>query len=78
MTLSELSVRLQQENIPDRAYSLSGGFANDTFCIETTGDGWDVYYTERGEKFDVEHFSSEDAACNRLFERIMAAKDDLY
>lgn len=77
MTLAKLSARLKQENIPARVYSLNGGLANDTYCIENKADGWDVYYTGRGEKFDVENFSSEDAACDRLYQRIMEIKSEL-
>ena len=30
---------------------------------EADGDGWTVYYTERGEVFDKQHFETENAAC---------------
>lgn len=30
---------------------------------EADGDGWTVYFTERGEVFDKQHFETESTAC---------------
>jgi hypothetical protein len=35
---------------------------------EADGDGWTVYYSERGEVFDKQHFGTESAACEYALE----------
>jgi len=70
MNKSELSKILIKENIPRHFYSLEGGLPYDAWCLAKTSSGWEVYYTERGEKYQVEHFCSEEEACERLYQRI--------
>jgi len=70
MTKSELKDLLKKENIPEHFYGLNGGLPYDAWCIAKTPMGWEVYYTERGEKYQVENFISEGEACECLFQRI--------
>ncbi len=70
MTKVELENRLKTENIPERMYSLDGGLPHDKCCLSKTELGWEVYYSERGSKFDVEIFHSENKACDRFYEKI--------
>jgi hypothetical protein len=70
MTKAELKELLERENIPDHFYSLNGGFPYDAWCIAETPSGWEVYYTERGEKYQIENFPTEGEACERLYQRI--------
>jgi hypothetical protein len=70
MTKSELKDLLIKESIPTHFYSLDGGLPYDAWCIAKTPTGWDVYYTERGEKYQVENFITEEEACERLHQRI--------
>jgi len=70
MTKSELEVLLVNENIPKHFYSLDGGLPYDAWCLEKKRSGWEVYYTERGEKYQVESFDTEEEACERLYQRI--------
>lgn len=68
MTKQELIQRLNQENIPPLSYSLDDGLPNDKYCLGETYNGWEVYYSERGIKYDVKTFSSEEEACDYLYE----------
>ena len=42
---------------------LSGGLLDDTVTLNRTADGWEVYYPERGKKYNVRTFPTEDEAC---------------
>lgn len=70
MTKVELQHRLQAENVPERYYSLDGGLPYDRLCLECSDFGWAVYYSERGGKFDLVRFASEEEACECFYRRI--------
>jgi hypothetical protein len=70
MTKSELKELLVKDSIPKHFYSLDGSFPYDAWCLSETPSGWEVYYTERGEKYQIENFNLEEDACERLYQRI--------
>lgn len=70
MTKSELLARLQEEGIPADSYSLEGGLPNDKLCIEKTCLGWEVYYSERGARYQVEVFPTPEEAHQNLYKRL--------
>lgn len=45
---------------------LIGVFPNVAYCLIKNEDGWEVYYSERGEKSDIQQFASESEACEYL------------
>jgi hypothetical protein len=59
---------LEQELIAGghRGWYLGGGLLDDTVTLHRTGDGWEVYYSERGQKYDVRTFLTEDEACRHF------------
>lgn len=67
MTEKELIERLRKENIPTNTYSLTGGLPNDRYCVEKTGIGWEVYYSEMGKKYDAKGFALEKDAYSYLY-----------
>lgn len=67
MNIKELKELLQKENIPENAYSLSGGLQHDTYCIDEIYGTWEIYYTELGQKSNLKVFKSEDEACNYFY-----------
>ena len=71
MTRDELQELLQQEGVKERAYSLSGGYHEDRYCLEESYGRWTVYYAERGNRREERSFSSEDDACADLLQRIL-------
>lgn len=71
MTMKELIERLDKEKIPENSYSLNGGMLNDRICLAKTPTGWEVYYSETGQKFDVKTYSLEEEACDDLYNRLI-------
>ena len=71
MTVEELKKRLDEIGVPDDLYSLLiGGFPNEAYCLIKNEDGWEVYYSERGQKSDVQQFENESEACEYLLEEL--------
>lgn len=50
---------------------LKGGYPNEAFCLINTEDGWEVYYSERGQKSGYRRFSSESEACEYMERKLM-------
>lgn len=67
MNKSELATRLKVEKVPETLYCLEGGLPNDRVCLEKNSIGWQVYYSERGQKYDERLFFTEEEACNYLY-----------
>ncbi|MEE3471494.1 MAG: hypothetical protein VZR24_12605 [Butyrivibrio hungatei] len=71
MVVEELKKRLDQIGVSDDLYSLLiGGFPNEAYCLIKNEDGWEVYYSERGEKSDIQQFASESEACEYMLEEL--------
>ncbi len=43
----------------------------ESYCIEEKNNKWEVYYTERGTKFDIKEFYTENEACEYFYKWIM-------
>lgn len=43
----------------------------ESYCLEKRSAKWEVYYAERGAKFDVKEFSSETEACEYLYKLLL-------
>lgn len=69
MTITELMNRLSElgvgEQFSVRNVAQPEMRPNDVTVVEpeADGDGWTVYYAERGEVSDKQHFETEGAAC---------------
>lgn len=62
---------LQQINVSTDLYNLSGvGRKDERYCLEFASNEWRVYYSERGVKTTNEKFTSEDAACEFIYEQL--------
>lgn len=70
MTKPELRERLLRENVPEQCYSLDGGLPDECYCLAKTKNGWEVYYSERGEKAGLKQFTSEHEACEYFYQRL--------
>lgn len=69
MTVSELKVRLFEEEIPHYYYSV-GSDEDQRVCLVESGGKWLVYYSEDGEKLDLTEHGSEEAACEDMLKRL--------
>jgi len=72
MNRIELKKALIQANVPQSYYNLDGiGETDQKMCLEHVSDGWVVYYTERGQRFDEIFFKNEEDACGELYKRLV-------
>ena len=46
-----------------RGWYLNGGLLGDTITLNRTNQGWEVYFSERGQKENLRTFRTEDEAC---------------
>ncbi|MBU6121894.1 hypothetical protein [Hymenobacter siberiensis] len=53
-----------------RGWYLNGGLPNETYTIGKTTRGWEVYYSERGQKSNLKIFTSESEACKYFWDTI--------
>jgi len=73
MNTEELKKALDKEGVKPIYYSLNGirgPQENDTLILEKTGNKWVYYYYERGHKFDLQYFDTEDKACQYIFQKL--------
>lgn len=70
MTKQELAKRLTKETIPEDCYTLEGGLPNEKWCLEKTPTGWDIYYSERGLRNQLQQFISEEQACDYFYKEL--------
>jgi hypothetical protein len=71
LTMENLEEVLKQNNIPQQWYRIgSNGISEDKTCIEKTGDDYQVYYSERGQKYDLSKFKNEQSACEVFLSRL--------
>lgn len=68
MTLAQLRRHLEENAVRRDAYSLEGGRPSEAYCIETSPDGYVVYYSERGVRTSLQRFDTEAEACARLLD----------
>ena len=62
--------RLRELLLDGDPVSLDGERHDETYVLENRGHGWLVFFLERGRKQDFRKYSSEDAACRDLLERL--------
>lgn len=63
----KLEKKLREEEVRVDSYSLNGGLPNDAYCLNRIESGWQVYYSERGNKTGLKVFDNESDACYYLF-----------
>lgn len=70
MNRMKLKNILEKVRVPENLYSLYGGLPNESYCLDKQDDKWEVYYSERGSKTDLEIFDTEDVACQYFLNKI--------
>jgi len=72
MKKSELIGILNKIGIPAIYYNIDGkGKRDQKMCIEYYNDKWNVFYSERGIKFDEVSFDNEEQAYDELLKRLV-------
>jgi len=78
MNLKQTQKWLRHLGIPER-YGINSLGCGDCTCIAfdyEPDEGWTVFYSERGYRWDIRHFSSEEAACDAFIKaEVKALKD---
>ena len=72
MDRQQLRYLLAKEGVPEWAYSLSGGLAEDRLCLDEVHGRWLVYYVERGRRWNERWFRTEDEACRHMLDQLRA------
>jgi len=72
MKKEKLQNILREKNVPDYYYNLDNiGEIDQRVCLEFNGENWMVYYSERGKKFDLIKYQTEDEACSDILNRLV-------
>ena len=77
MNVRELIIKLDEEKIPQRWYSINGNLASDIYVLRQVHDYWEFFYVdERGDQNnDYRRFENEEDACNYLLEHLVHQKN---
>lgn len=73
MNREELKKALDEAGVHSHYYSLNGlqgGPYDGTSILEKEGNKWLVYYFERGRKWDLQYFNTEDEACRYFLQKL--------
>ena len=73
MDVDGLRAELDRLGVNRSWYTLKGHGPVDGYALKREGQSWVVFYAERGNRSDVEKFSTRDAACRDLLCRLTAA-----
>jgi hypothetical protein len=77
MNKEDLLHRLISEKIPIDSYSLDGGIPNDRLVLSKNRKNWEVYYSERGVKYDIKTFLLEKDACEYFYIKLVGILSSL-
>ncbi|MFY0605554.1 MAG: hypothetical protein JXR10_02495 [Cyclobacteriaceae bacterium] len=75
MNKLEFYDKVQEVNIPNEWFTLKGGLPNDKLCYSKEASIHQVYYSEKGQKFDVQVFNTEGEALNKLLQELLKLKE---
>lgn len=64
MDRAHLLERLKEERIRTDAFDLDGRALSETYILGPSPEGWETFYSERGQKVERRIFASEDEACH--------------
>lgn len=71
----ELKNVLKKMGVPSHHYNLDGtGRDDERLCLDYTNNEWSVYYSERGVKTTNIKFSSEEEACQYIYEQLVGVR----
>jgi hypothetical protein len=70
MNTALLEAVLRRFGVDPQFYDLEGRAQDDAFVLRHEGDGWHVYFAERGIHRDEKVHQTEADACDDLLERI--------
>ena len=77
MNGKELKAFFDEHLVPARLYKI-GGKHNHRICMEKTGEGWDVFFSDQKSKIGVMHFHDETSACRAMKNEIRKLMEIMY
>ncbi|MBQ1311028.1 MAG: hypothetical protein IIY55_04185 [Blautia sp.] len=77
MTGQELKEYFQEHLVPSKLYKI-GGKHHNRICLQKSGSGWDVFFSEHKEKIGLTHYEDEASACRGMKDEIRKAMEVLY
>lgn len=69
MDKAKLGVILKGLHIPEDSYSIDK-IKDESLCLVFDGGSWNIFYSERGSRTDVQSFTNEEEACEAFLTRI--------
>lgn len=76
MNSNDLLSELNKLGIPSSWFLIGNkGITEYKTCLRFIDNQWSVYYSERGGKYKLKTFETEDAACNELLLRMEIKKE---
>ena len=71
MNLTELKKELEDNNVPERWYSIDEGLKPDACNLYKNYSLWEYFYlSEKGERMDCKIFDNDNAAYEHLLEKM--------
>lgn len=72
MKRNELEKKLKENGVPTSLYNLDNvGRTDERFCLMYDNNHWNVYFTERGIRTTDLKFSTEEEACQYVYEQLV-------
>jgi hypothetical protein len=71
MDIAALNNALTEGGHDPQSYRVLDAPGESTWCIRKQGKAWLVFYFERGAKWELQRFVTEDAACEYFLNRII-------
>jgi hypothetical protein len=70
MTIKDLKKDIIEKGYSFDIVEFEDEFPNESYCIRKYDEGWETYYSERGQKSGRSYFDNESDACKNLMEKI--------
>jgi len=77
MTGKELKTFFEEHMVPSRLYKI-GGAHNNRICMEQSGSGWQVFFSEHKQKVGLMSFKDEASACQGMKDEIRKLMEQMY
>ena len=71
MNRNEFFGILQKNNISARIICFDDNIKDEVFCLQKNYSTWEIFFRERGKKYDYAEFSNESDALTELLNRIL-------
>ncbi|MBO4919475.1 MAG: hypothetical protein J5365_04900 [Erysipelotrichaceae bacterium] len=78
MKYKELKKVVSKMYIPVNCHNLGRRRPDNAYCLERSRKQWMIYYSERGNRNDIEYFDSEENACEAFYRILKNIENTVY